>query len=804
MTETPGPPGARAALACAPSEACQVRALAEGVGRALDWRAMPWNAVSSQRRTAARGRTHRWRHSRARAALLRALPMFVVVVGVARAQDRPAKRVAYIAGVAVEEYAKGVDSAGRLISATEYQEAIAFLRDARESAARLSGDRADSARAGLDSLSALTARRVAPAALAPFVRQIMESLGAEAALDLPSRPVDLAAGQRIFEARCVSCHGMRGQGDGPMAHTTSTPPPALGSGSVMRDVTPAMMYRIVSVGVAGTAMVTFAPDLTPDQRWDVVEYAVSLRAPAPRAEGQGLYVQRCAECHGAAGGSNGTLSAALSRLPIELSSFAWQAERSDAQIAEVVRRGIAGTAMPPSRDLGEADIARIVSYVRTLALNDVQAPLAAAAQSSEPAMTARKVLAILDEALEAARAGRRSEAGDRAFDAYIAFEPLETPARARNPGLVGSLEGHFADFRGAINANDPRQAEASRNIIQERLPDIVALNEPTAGRWGAFLQSLLIILREGFEAILVIGAIVAFLLKTGHRQRLKSIWAGVLGGLGASLLTAVVLATLLSAIPASREIIEGVTMLVAVAVLFSVSYWLISKVEAARWQQFIRDKVTAALERGGGKALAFVAFLAVYREGAETALFYQALFQDAGGHGLAIALGLLAGAAGLVVVFTLFYRYGVRIPLRPFFAVTSALLYYLAFVFVGKGIHELQEANIVSWTVLPGWPQAEKMGIFATVETLLAQLLLVVLFVFALLRTFWPRRSVALPMAPADAGAPRRAERASVLGPRVEQLGQRMASLERRLAELEQAIEAAERVGTVPSPDRRT
>jgi FTR1 family protein len=803
MTETPGPWGTRAALAGASGEACRVRALAEGVGRALDWRAMPWNAALSQRPRAGPGRMHRWRQSRAGVVLLRALPMFLVLVRVAGAQDRPAKRVAYIAGVAVEEYAKGVDSAGRLISATEYQEAIAFLRDARESAGRLSGNRADSARAGLDSLSALTARRVPPAALAPFVRLIMESLGAEAALDLPSRPVDLAAGQQTFESRCASCHGMHGQGDGPMARTTSTPPPALGSASAMRDVTPAMMFRIVSVGVAGTAMVSFAPDLTPDQRWDVVEYAVSLRAPAPRAEGQGLYVQRCAECHGAAGGSNGTLSAALSRLPIELSSFAWQAERSDGQIAEVVRRGIAGTAMPPSRDLGEAEISRIVAYIRTLALNDVQAS-PAAAQSSEPAMTARKVLAILDEALEAARAGRRGEASDRAFDAYIAFEPLETPARARNPGLVGSLESHFANFRGAINGNDPRQAEASRNIIQERLPDIVALNEPTAGRWGAFLQSLLIILREGFEAILVIGAIVAFLLKTGHRERLKSIWAGVLGGLGASLLTAVVLATVLSAIPASREIIEGITMLVAVAVLFSVSYWLISKVEAARWQQFIRDKVTAALERGGGKTLAFVAFLAVYREGAETALFYQALFQDAGGHGLAIALGLLAGAAGLVVVFTLFYRYGVRIPLRPFFAVTSALLYYLAFVFVGKGIHELQEANIVSWTVLPGWPQAEKMGIFATVETLLAQVVLVALFVFALLRTFWPRRSVALPMAPADAGAPRGTERTSVLGPRVEQLGQRMASLERRLEELEHAIEAAERVGTVPSSDRRT
>src|SRR5205814_6508527 len=135
----------------------------------------------------------------------------------------------------------------------------------------------------------------------------------------------------------------------------------------------------------------------------------------------------------------------------------------------------------------------------------------------------------------------------------------------------------------------------------------------------------------GVEAILVMGAVVAFLLKTGHRERLRSIWMGIGLALLASAVTAIALKTALGAIPASREIIEGLTLLVAVAVLFSVSYWLISRVEAAKWQQFIREKVNTALQRGGGKALAFVAFLAVYREGAETALFYQALFDEGPG-----------------------------------------------------------------------------------------------------------------------------------------------------------------------------
>ncbi|HYS70163.1 MAG TPA: FTR1 family protein, partial [Gemmatimonadaceae bacterium] len=173
-------------------------------------------------------------------------------------------------------------------------------------------------------------------------------------------------------------------------------------------------------------------------------------------------------------------------------------------------------------------------------------------------------------------------------------------------------------------------------------------------------------------------------------------------------------------------------------VLFSVSYWLISKVEAAKWQKFIREKVNSALEHGGGKALALVAFLAVYREGAETALFYQALFNEGPNVGLPLTLGIIAGLAVLAVIFTLFYRYGMRIPMRPFFTVTSLLLYYMAFVFMGKGVRELQEGNLLRITVIPGGPHVEAMGIYPSVETLTAQAILIVLLLFATLKTFWP------------------------------------------------------------------
>ena len=695
------------------------------------------------------------------------------------AQEGPAKRLASIVGVAVEEYSKGINADGRLISQDEYDEAVSFLRDAKEVAARLSGARTVAAQAALDSLIAAVVAKRPPQDLGPLHQRFSAALGSEGALDLPSRTVDLAEGRAIYEKNCATCHGALGRGDGPASAGMNPAPPAIGTSEAMHTVTPALMYRIVSVGVAGTPMAGWADRLSADERWNVVAYVNGMRAtPGEVAEGEGLYTQRCVACHGATGADDGPSASLLSKLPPELGSFAWQAERSDSAIAQAIRAGMTGTAMPASRDLTDRDLATMVAYVRSLAAKQPPRPTLANRGGRDGVETSREVMRLLDESLAAARAGRTAEAGDRAFDSYIAFEPLETPARAKSPGLVANMERQFADFKGAVKSSDIRRAEQSRDAISAGMPTILDLTRPTTGKFSAFLQSFLIILREGFEAILVIGAVVAFLLKTGHRERLRSIWFGVAGALVASAATAVILATVLSAMPATREVIEGATMLVAVCVLFSVSYWLISKVEAAKWQQFIRGKVNAALEHGGGTALAFVAFLAVYREGAETALFYQALFNEGTGNGLAIALGLLVGFGALAVVFTLFYRFGVRIPLRPFFAITSVLLYYMAFVFMGKGIRELQEGNLMTLTVIPGFPHVEALGLFPSVETLLGQTLLLALFVFALAKTFWPRRAVTLPTIEPT---PAKAE----YDQRIEQLGERIKELEARLARME-------------------
>jgi high-affinity iron transporter len=706
-----------------------------------------------------------------------------------RAQEHPGRRLSSIVGVAVEEYSKGVDASGKLTSELEYQEAVDFLQDARGVAERLSGDRAATVRLLLDSLRAVVAAKRPPAEVAALHERFVSALGNEGALELPTRALDVVAGGALYEENCASCHGALGQGNGPASRGMTPAPPPVGDATAMADRTPALLFRVISVGIAGTPMVAWGDRLTADQRWDIVGYLHSLRATdGQRLEGEGLYARSCIACHGALGAADGPSASLLTRVPPDIGTFAWQAERSDAELVAIVRDGIAGTAMPPSEGLSPVQLARIVAHLRALAAT--RAAPNVAASSEDVQVIARRVLATLDQALAAAHAGRAPEAGDLAFDAYLAFEPLETRARTRDPGLVAAVERQFADFKGAVRGNDVRGAERARNTIEAQLPSILSLTDAPSGTWATFFQSFLIILREGFEAILVIGAICAFLLKTGNRARLRSIWTGTALGLVASAATVIVLQTVLRAMPASREIIEGATMLVAVGVLFSVSYWLISKVEAARWQQFIRDKVTNALRHGGGSALAFVAFLAVYREGAETALFYQALLTEGRDAVGPIVFGIVAGAAALAVVFTLFYRYGVRIPLRPFFAVTSVVLYYMAFVFAGKGIRELQEGNVVPITTLPGFPSIDAMGIYNTVETLLAQLLLLVLFVFALVKTFWPSRSVALPSAPPSAVP-------------VGDVTVRLARMQDAIDRLGTRIEAIEQRTGVPEPETR-
>ncbi len=226
-----------------------------------------------------------------------------------------------------------------------------------------------------------------------------------------------------------------------------------------------MVFRKISVGVTGTAMPAFASSLTAEQRWNVVSYLGSMRtSPRQIAEGEGLYTQGCVDCHGTRPGveGDGSLARGLSKLPPELGSFAGHVERSESLRVASVLAGMAGTPMPPAAQLSADQVKNVVAYLRTLPMRErmTVAALPGADTSSTMATSARSSISLLEQSLTAARNGRASEASDRAFDAYIAFEPIETPARARDPGVVASMEHLYATFKGAVRANDLRGAGA--------------------------------------------------------------------------------------------------------------------------------------------------------------------------------------------------------------------------------------------------------------------------------------------------------------------------------------------------------
>jgi high-affinity iron transporter len=251
------------------------------------------------------------------------------------------------------------------------------------------------------------------------------------------------------------------------------------------------------------------------------------------------------------------------------------------------------------------------------------------------------------------------------------------------------------------------------------------------------VSAFIILLREGLEAILVLAAIIAFLVKAQRRDALRYIHAGWIGALALGVLTWFAASYLINVSGAGREMTEGITALFSAAILLYVGWWLHDKSHAQAWKQFISDKLAGALSSGTIWALASLSFLAVYREVFESVLFYEALWAqtDAAGHG-SILGGMLAGAATLALIAWLIFRYGVRLPIGVFFGVSSAFLAVLAMVFAGQGIGALQEAGAVNATLID-FPRIPSLGIFPTVQSLLAQLAVFAAIVAVLA---WSRR----------------------------------------------------------------
>ena len=284
-------------------------------------------------------------------------------------------------------------------------------------------------------------------------------------------------------------------------------------------------------------------------------------------------------------------------------------------------------------------------------------------------------------------------------------------------------------------AIDTKEAEAKAAQAAESGEAAETAAEETAQsdpRLLTFLGAFGIIVREGLEAILVIAAIIAYLTKSGNAKSLKNIYIGAICGIAASFIAAAILSWAKQAFVSAgmaQEIIEGITALIAVCVLFYVSNWMISKSEAATWSRYIDGKVQSSLEQGSSFTLAFTAFLSVFREGAEVVLFYQPMLSE-GNPGMVWA-GFGAGCVLLVFIYLAITKLSIKLPIKVFFTATSILMAVMCVSFLGSGIKELAEGNVFDLTLnVPGIPENDVIqifGIYPWLETLVPQLILAII-----------------------------------------------------------------------------
>jgi len=633
------------------------------------------------------------------------------------------RRITSTALLAAQEYALGVRD-GRIVLAPEVAEARLFLEEARRAAGALPVTERARTVASLDSVIRMVAATASPDSVSRRVRLLTTGVAGRLGVSLdetPAQPPVLARGAEIYRKSCAGCHGDRGLGDGRAGVGLDPAPTNLADADALRDASPLDFYRRITIGVAGTAMPAFEASLPANDRWAVAAYASLLRLPPPA----------------------GTV-------PDSLRDFRRTAALSDAALLPALNIG-----GDPRAALGRLAAVRAAG---------TDGPSAGAARA-----VFAQVRRQLDSAVTLAELGEREAAESRALDAYITFEQVEQAIRTRDGGLAAELEAGFAELRaragsesGAADLPSVRSALGASLVRAERTFD-----EPMSAL-GLFTQSFVLLLREGLEAILIVGALLTFLVRTGAPGRRRDIHLGVGAAIAASALTALLIETIFHVSPAHRELLEGITMVLATAMLFYVSYWLLSKLEVVKWTHFVKSRVQDAVTSGSTLALASAAFLAVYREGFETILFYKAIFVGAGNAGIGPAVaGMLAGAVVLLGVYVAINRFGVRLPLKPFFGMTSAFLYLMAFIFAGKGVAELQAARVVSTTYAPWAPNFPSLGIYPTIETLLVQALLLALAAGALVWTFVvaPRRlpvtSVMLPEATGRAIVPMPAARSN-------------------------------------------
>jgi len=359
--------------------------------------------------------------------------------------------------------------------------------------------------------------------------------------------------------------------------------------------------------------------------------------------------------------------------------------------------------------------------------------------------------AKVSRALEAYKAGDRDKAYKLARSAYLDhFEFVEVPLRLRNPNLVLDAEFSFAELRNRIKSGAPVDKVRSATVtLRSQLLDV----DRELGKKGvaapllAFGFSFSILFREGVEAVLLVAILLGSLAAGSAANYKRPLGLGVLAAVIATGITWVLATVVIDIAPVNRELMEAITALIAVVVLVVVSFWLVQRLEHRRRMEFMRARTAAAIAAGSSGAFMALGFTAVYREGFETVLFYQALALFAEGLVLWVILGAVAAAVALGAIGYAILGLGRRLPLKPMLIGGVTMLLLLSVAFVGNAVRSLQEADMIAVSpIRDGWARlpvfvAELTGVHPTTQGIIAQVLLLGMYALTALVMF-----VVLPM----------------------------------------------------------
>lgn len=309
---------------------------------------------------------------------------------------------------------------------------------------------------------------------------------------------------------------------------------------------------------------------------------------------------------------------------------------------------------------------------------------------------------------------------------------IEGDVRTKDNQLYNDIEMKLPLTISIISSKvvDTNKAESMMNDLIDRIGLVM---ENSYSAWDAAL----ILLREGLEALLIIATLVAFLKTTNQANKQKWIWGGVAAGVVASGIIAVIINIIFSKITAasSREYIEGITGIVAVLMMLTVGAWLHNKTNIRNWNQYLDRQMKQAIATGSLFSFSLISFLSIFREGAETIIFYAGMAPEMSMSQL--LLGIVSALLLLIIIGYIIIRYSVKIPIRLFFIIATLLIYFFAFKILGVSIHALQISNVIPTNPIKSFVFIQSIGIYPTVETIIPQ---AVLLVFIIVAVIWVKK----------------------------------------------------------------